>query len=63
MQFKQNKLIFKKDDNTSNNFEHRKKKDYILENKKQNLKKDYKDLIGKSLDIENIKNILLEHIP
>lgn len=38
------------------------KTNYILGNKKQDIKKDYIDLVGKKLNIIDTKNILLEYI-
>ena len=46
------------DNNTLYYFIHYNKEKYLLDNKKQSIKKDQKDSIGKSLDNKSVKNIL-----
>lgn len=48
MQLKQNMPMPRKDNDISENFESYKNKEYISE--KQNIEKDYRDLIDKSLN-------------
>lgn len=54
--------MLKKDNNASNNFQFYKNKDYILNNKKQNIKEDYINLIDKKLKIKRKNNLLLKYI-
>lgn len=61
MQSKQDTLMPEKNDNILENFKPYKNEKSILE--EQKIEKDYKNLIGKSLDTESyIKNGLLRYI-
>ena len=50
------------DDNASNYFMYHKEVKYPIGNKKQNVEKDPRDLVGKSLDNESVRDMLPEHI-
>ena len=52
-----------KNDNASDYFMHHNKEKYWLGNKRQNIKKNKKNLVDKSSDHKNVKNILLKHTP
>lgn len=58
-----NILMLVEDDNILDYFINHKEEKYPLSNKRQNINEDQKDLIGKSLDNESIRNILLGYIP
>ena len=51
------------DDNLSDCFINYKEEEYSLSTKKQDVKKDQKDLIGKNSDNESIRDILPRHTP
>ena len=51
-----------KNGNASDYFFNHKKNKYSLGNKKQNIEEDLKNLVGKSLDNKNIKNMLFRYI-
>lgn len=59
----QDSFMLTKDNYTSDYFIYYNEKKYLLDNKKQDIKKDQKDLIGKSLDSKSVKNMLSRHIP
>lgn len=58
----QNSPILAEVKNTLDYFMHYKKKKYLLGNKRQNVKKDQRNLIGKNSNNEIIRNIVLRHI-
>lgn len=51
------------DDNILDYFIYYKEEKYLLGNKKQDIKKNQRDLISKSLDNESIKDILPKYTP
>ena len=63
IQCNQNSPILAEDDNASDYFIDYKEEKYLLGNKKQDVKKNQRDLVGKSLDNESINDILLECTP
>lgn len=59
IQSNRNSFILIENNNKSDYFIYYNKEKYSLDNKKQNIKKDQRDLIGKSLDGKNIRNMML----
>lgn len=58
-----NSPILAENNNASNYFKHHNEEEYSLDNKMQDIEEDQRDSIGKSLDNESIKNMLLERTP
>lgn len=54
-------FILVEDNNASDYFMYYDEKKYLLDNKKQDIKKDQKNLINKSSDSKSVKNMLFRH--
>ena len=63
MQPNKNSLMLVKDNNALDYFIHHNKKKYPLGNKGPNVKKNQRDLVGKSSNKKSIKNILPRRTP
>ena len=56
-----NSPMLAENDDASDYFMHQEEEEYPLGNKKQNVKKDYRDLVGESSDNKRVKKMLLGH--